>query len=101
MSEYSMPTTALGDIVLFYPHEGAKPTPAVVTAAASRTVTLWLLSGSGSERPSVHHLTDPGVHEFPDWKRYGFWEARPKDPQISILSEKVALLESKVGGKKG
>lgn len=101
MTEFTMPKVSLGDIVLFYVHEGATPVPAIVTTSASRTLTLWVLANGGVEKPSVHHLTDPGVQEFPDWKRYGYWEHRPKDPALSILSEKLALLESKVGGKKG
>lgn len=97
-----MPEAALGEIVLFHVHEGATPVPAIVTATGSRTVTLWVLGGG--ERPSVHHTTDPGVNEFPDWKRYGYWAHRPKDPAMAILSEKVSLLEKKLAAlapKKG
>lgn len=101
-----MPTAELGDIVFFYPHEGATAIPAFVTVKASRTLTLWALAGEqgGVVKPSVHHTTDPGVNEFPDWKRYGYWEHKPKDPAISILSEKLSLLEKKlaaVAPKKG
>ncbi len=92
---YEMPTAELGDIVLFYAHEGATPVPAIVAVKASRTLTLC-----GVVKPSVHHLTDPGVNEFPDWKRYGYWEHKAKDPTISILSEKVSLLEKKVPAPK-
>jgi hypothetical protein len=102
MSSYEMPKAELGDIVLYYPHEGATPVPAIVAVTASRTLTLWAIAGElgGVVKPSVHHLTDPGVNEFPDWKRYGYWEHRPKDPQISILSEKLALLEKKLPAPK-
>jgi hypothetical protein len=47
-------------------------------------------------KPSVHHVTDEGVQEFPEWKRYGFWDHRPKDPKIALLSERVSLLEKKL-----
>jgi len=95
---YEMPTAELGDIVLFYAHEGASPVPAIVAVKASRTLTLWAIAGElgGVVKPSVHHLTDPGVNEFPDWKRYGYWEHKAKDPTMSILSEKVSLLEKKI-----
>jgi hypothetical protein len=95
---YEMPKADLGDIVLFYAHEGATPVPAIVSVTASRTLTLWAIAGElgGVVKPSVHHLTDPGVNEFSDWKRYGYWEHKPKDPSMSILSEKVSLLEKKV-----
>ena len=91
---YEMPTAELGDTVLYYAHEGATPTPAVVTTAASRTLTLWCFGGDS--KFSVHHVSDPGVNEFPEWKRYGLWAHRPKDPAMAILSEKVALLEKKL-----
>ena len=95
---YEMPKADLGDIVLFYAHEGATPVPAIVSVTASRTLTLWAIAGElgGVVKPSVQHLNDPGVNEFPDWKRYGYWEHKAKDPSMSILSEKVSLLEKKV-----
>lgn len=98
MSEYQMPAVALGDWVLFYPHADAEPNIGLVTKASSRTVTLWVIAPGigGVEKPSVHHVTDPGVNEFSDWKRYGFWEVKPRDPKVSILAEKVALLERKL-----
>lgn len=91
-----MPTAELGDWVLFRAHEGADPVPAMVTKASQRTLTLWALAPGygGVEKPSVHHVTDPGVNEFPAWKDYGFWEHKPQ--KNAILAEKVALLERKV-----
>lgn len=98
MSEYQMPSVELGDWVLFYPHVGADPNIGLVTRASSRTVTLWVIAPGigGTEKTSVHHVSDPGVNDFPDWKVYGFWEAKPRDPKMSILAEKVALLERKL-----
>lgn len=95
---YEMPTAELGDLVLYYVHEGATPVPAIVSVKASRTLTLWAIAGEygGAVKTSVHHTSDPGVNEFPDWKRYGFWDHRPKDPTLSILSEKVSLMEKKL-----
>lgn len=98
MSSYEMPKADLGDIVLFYAHEGATPVPAIVAVTASRTLTLWAIAGElgGVVKPSVHHVSDPGVNEFPDWKRYGYWDHKPADPKLAILSEKVSLLERKL-----
>jgi hypothetical protein len=94
---WEMPKAATGDWVLFYAHLDAEPLPAVVTAASARTVSLAVFGAGGPvEKPSVHHVTDPGVKEFPDWRRYGFWEAK-RNPTESILSERVSLLEKKVG----
>lgn len=102
MSEFTMPTAELGEWVLFYSHEGAPPVPALVTQVSSRTLHLWAVSPNygGVDKTSVHHLTDPGVNDFPDWKRYGYWEHKAKDPTLSILSERVAALERRLGAKK-
>lgn len=95
---YEMPKAEVGEIVLFMPHEGAPPCPALVCKASSRTLTLYAMSGESgvSIKPSVHHITDEGVNEFPEWKKYGLWEHKAKDPRISLLSERVALLEKKL-----
>lgn len=95
---YEMPQADLGEWVLFYAHEGAQPVPALVSSVSDRTLTLWAVAPGygGAEKPSVHHLSDPGVAEFPDWKRYGYWDHKPRDPRISQLSERVALLEKKL-----
>lgn len=103
MSDFKMPTAELGDFVLYYRHEGAAPVPALVTNVSSRTLTLWAIAPGygGNEKPSVHHLTDPGVQEFPAWAEYGFWDYKPSNPKLAILSEKVALLERKVAELEG
>lgn len=103
---YQMPAAEVGEIVLFRAHAGADPTPAIVCKVGSRTLTLMAMSGELGfvGKSSVHHVTDEGVEEFPEWKRYGFWEHRPDDPRISILSEKLAMLEKRVAAvapKKG
>jgi hypothetical protein len=106
MSEFAMPAAQVGDQVLFLAHENAAIQPAFVVEASARTLTLWALSGAygGTLKPSVHHMDDPGVHEFPEWKRYGYWKPLPANPQIAILAEKVSLLEKKMAAlspKKG
>jgi len=96
MSDYVMPTAELGDWVLYRAHDGAETVPTVVTKVSQRTLTLWALAPGygGNEKPSVHHVTDPGVNEFPAWKDYGNWEHKPQ--KNAILSEKVAHLERRV-----
>jgi hypothetical protein len=101
MTDFAMPKADLGDFVQYYRHEGAEPNVGIVTAVSSRTLTLWVIAPGygGVERPSVHHVTDPGVDEFPAWKEYGSWDVkRGKD---AILSEKVALLEKKLADLEG
>lgn len=96
MTEFQMPSADVGDWVLFRAHEGAETIPAMVTRVSQRTLTLWAVAPGygGTEKPSVHHVTDPGVADFPAWKEYGFWEHKPT--KNAILAEKVALLEKKV-----
>lgn len=104
MSEpYQMPAAELGDFVLYYRHEGAAPVPALVTGVSQRVLTLWAIAPGygGTEKPSVHHLSDPGVEEFPAWKEYGYWDHKPANPKLAILSEKVALLERKLADLEG
>ena len=95
---YEMPKAEVGEIVLFQVHEGAPHVPAIVCKASARTLTLYAMSGEAGViiRPSVHHISDEGVNEFPEWKRYGFWEHRPRDPKFTLLSERVSLLEKKL-----
>tara|TARA_Y100001938_G_C8096508_1_gene438543 strand:+ start:558 stop:899 length:342 start_codon:yes stop_codon:yes gene_type:complete len=102
---YIMPEATLGDQVYYYRHADANPELAWVTDVASRTLTLWVLTpnGGGTDRFSVHHYDDPGVLDFPAWKDYGFWKARPATKE-ALLSERIAALEKKVaalGTKKG
>lgn len=103
---YEMPKADVGEIVLFYVHENADPVPALVCKAGSRTLNLFAMSGELGVmlKPSVHHVTDEGVNEFPEWKKYGLWEHRAKDPAVAILSERVSMLEKKLAAlspKKG
>jgi|GEM_PF-1114144 hypothetical protein len=98
MTDYQMPAVSLGDWVYFYAHENADPTIALVSKVGRRALELWAISPGygGTDKPSVHHKDDPGFNEFPAWKETGAWEHRPDDPRISILSERVALLEKKI-----
>ena len=98
MSDYVMPEAKLGDMVRFYSHEGASPVMAFVTDASSRTLTLWAVvpGYGGVEKTSVHHLSDPGLTEFPAWKETGLWDAMPSDPRLAMLSERVSMLEKRL-----
>lgn len=99
---YDMPLVDVGEIVLFRPHAGADAVPAIVCKVGSRTVNLFAMSGDLGVvlKPSVHHTTDEGVEEFPEWKKYGFWEHKQADPRLAILSERVSMLEKKLAAPK-
>lgn len=98
MSEYQMPSVELGDFVYFYPHPGAEPEIAQVIKPGARAVTLWVNAPGfgGMERTSVHHKDDPGITENAEWAKLGAWEHKPRDSRITILAEKVSLLERKL-----
>jgi len=96
--DYQMPQAELGDFVFFYPHPGAEPEIAQVIKTGARALTLWVTAPGfgGMERTSVHHKDDPGIVENAEWARLGAWEHKPKDSRLSVLSEKVSLLERKL-----
>lgn len=97
-----MPAVGVGDSVIFHSHEGSEPVMAFVTRVGRETVELWALSPGygGVEKPSVHHKDDPRLAESAEWRRYGTWEHRPRDPRIAQLSERLSALEKAVGGNK-
>lgn len=99
---YQMPAVGVGDSVLFYPHEGADAVMAFVTRVGRETVELWALSPGygGVEKPSVHHKDDPRLADNVEWRRYGTWDHRPRDPRIAQLSERLSALEASVKGNK-
>lgn len=98
---YKMPAAEIGDWVLYRPHQDADPIPAMVTKVSSRTLTMWALAPGfgGIDRFSVHHQSDPGLQEFPEWKTTGTWEHRRS--VHAVLSEKIAALERKVAELEG
>jgi len=98
---YKMPPAEIGEWVLFRPHQDADAIPAMVTKVSSRTLTVWALSPGfgGIDRFSVHHQSDPGLQEFPEWKVTGTWEHRRS--QHAILAEKLSALERKVAELEG
>lgn len=98
MDDFTMPEVALGDFVLYYPHQQAEPNIAQVIRAGRSAVTLWVMSPGygGVERPSVHHVDDPGIRDNQEWAKAGAWAHRQQDSRLSILSEKVALLEKRL-----
>jgi hypothetical protein len=98
---YQMPAAEVGDWVLFYPHQDADSIPAMVTKVSSRTLTLWAIAPGygGIDRFSVHHKSDPGLQEFPEWKTTGLWEHRRS--QHAILAEKLASLEKRLAEVEG
>jgi len=103
MTAWKMPDVNLGDTVLFRAHEGAEASMAFVTKVGRETLELWALSPGygGVEKTSVHHADDPRLQESVQWKEYGTWEHRPRDPKIAMLSERLSALERDLGVKKG
>lgn len=100
--DWTMPEVQVGDTVLYRSHDGAEAQMAFVSRVGKETVELWALAPGygGAEKPSVHHKDDPRLSSSVEWKRYGIWEHRPRDPRIAQLSERLSALEAAVRGNK-
>lgn len=96
MTSYEQPKAELGEWVLFRQHEGADQVPAMVSKVSQRTLTLWAISPGygGNDKFSVHHVTDPGLNEFPEWKTYGTWEKRAS--KEALVHERMAAMEKRL-----
>lgn len=95
---WAMPHVELGQTVHYFAHEGAAPTMAFVTKVGKDALDLWALAPGygGVDKPSVRHTDDPRLEGHSEWKKYGTWLPAAKDPMVSILSEKNAVLERRV-----
>jgi hypothetical protein len=102
MMSWEVPSVNVGDTVHYYPHEGAEPVMAFVTKVGKDTLELWALSPGygGVERPSVRHKEDPRLADSTQWKAFGVWEHRPRDPRFAQLFERLSALEAAVKGNK-
>jgi|TARA_B100000085_G_scaffold275083_1_gene292537 hypothetical protein len=103
MINFEMPAVEMGDFINYTAHEDAIPNLGIVTEVSSRSIKCWVIvpDYGGIEKYSVHHKDDPGLEEFPEWKRFGMWFPKKPDAQIAVLSEKLALLEKKIGVLEG
>lgn len=103
MSDFQMPDVKLGDWVYYYAHDGAEPSVGLVQKVGQGTLVLWVIAPGygGVERPSVHHKDDPRMLENPEWRQYGMWAHKPRDPQMAILSERVSGLERRLEALEG
>lgn len=101
MSAYAMPEAKITEWVLYYPHEGSQAFPAMVTKVGTNCLTLWVLSPGygGQDRFSVHHKTDPGLAQFPEWAKAGVWEHA--NNRHAVLSERVSALEKRIAELEG
>lgn len=99
---WEMPEANLGDTVIYRAHEGAVGSMAFVAKVGKDTLELWVLSPGygGVDKPSVHHKDDPRLADQREWKKFGTWEHRPRDPRLAILTERVSALEKAIQGNK-
>lgn len=99
---WAFPEVAVGDTVLYYSHDGAEPQMAFVSKVGKDTLELWALTPGygGVEKPSVRHKDDPRLGDSTEWRKFGTWVHRPRDPRIAQLSERVSILEKAVQGNK-
>lgn len=100
--EWKFPEANVGDTVLYLSHDGAEPQMAFVSKVGKDTLELWALTPGygGVEKPSVRHQDDPRLGDSAEWRKFGTWTHRPRDPRIAQLSERVSILEKAVQGNK-
>ena len=99
---WQVPEVSVGDTVLFRSHEGAEAQMAFVSRIGKDTLELWALTPGygGVDKTSVRHKDDPRLADSVEWKKFGTWEHRPRDPRIAQLSERLSALENAVKGNK-
>lgn len=102
MMSWEMPEVHVGDTVLYRAHEGASPQMAFVARVGKDALELWALAPGygGTDKPSVRHKDDPRLADSVEWKKFGTWEHRPRDPKLAMLSERLSALEAAVKGNK-
>ena len=100
--EWKMPEVNVGDTVLYRAHEGSVPQMAFVAKVGQDTLELWALSPGygGVDKSSVRHKDDPRLETSVEWKKFGIWEHRARDPRLAQLSERLSALEKAVQGNK-
>jgi hypothetical protein len=103
MISYDMPKVELGDFINYIAHEDAAPNIGIVTEVSTRSIKCWVIvpDYGGIEKYSVHHKDDPGLEEFTEWKRFGMWFPKKQNTELAVFSEKLALLEKKIGVLEG
>jgi len=99
---WQVPEVQVGDTVLYRSHENAEPQMAFVSRVGKDTLELWALTPGygGAEKSSVRHKDDPRLADSVEWKKFGTWESRPRDPRLAQLSERLSALENAVKGNK-
>jgi hypothetical protein len=99
---WDMPEVQLGDTVIYRAHADAAGEMAFVSKLGKDALTLWVLSPGygGSDKTSVRHKDDPRLDDSAEWRKFGTWEHKKRDPRIAQLSERLSALEKSVQGNK-
>jgi hypothetical protein len=101
---WTMPTPAIGDIVLFSTdiHTFSNPTIGfVIQHPGDSTVRILTFTPHGwVDRPSVHHKDDPAIHGDHGWADLGVWDFAPITTAVykaaaAAAKEKVNSVASK------
>jgi hypothetical protein len=97
MSEYTQPEVKLGDAVYWYndPTNIGEPTLGwICRRPGSQTVTILVFAPNIGflEKPSVRHVSDPGLQENPSWRQWGCWDFSEQTKIMGKLSAATADL---------
>ncbi|MGI9448267.1 MAG: hypothetical protein ACR2NI_11495 [Pirellulales bacterium] len=95
---FEMPEVQLGDQVVFWEHYKKTDDPVnawVARRPGKNTVYLMIFSESfgWTERPSVRHISDPGLKERTEWAKHGAWEEHETTKTVRELREMLPQLK--------
>ena len=96
---FEMPEVQLGDQVIFYEHYSQTQDPVnawVARRPGKNTVYLMIFSESfgWTERPSVRHITDPGLKERTEWAKSGAWVEHETTKVVREVKEMLPQLKA-------
>jgi hypothetical protein len=105
--QFTPPHIELGDLVLY--HENPTNTSNPVLGWVCRqpgTFTTYVLIFSPDqgfvEKPSVRHISDPGLQTNAAWRQWGAWEEHPTTSllrRLTTLMPQLTALLARNGGK--
>lgn len=78
-AQYKQPEVALGDSVYWYHDPSSLSEPVlgwICRRPGSQTVSVLVFAPNVGflEKPSVRHVTDPGLRNNPSWRQWGCWD---------------------------
>ena len=102
--DFLPPEISLGDLILYHSNPQNPQSPNmgwVPRRPGKHTISCLVFTENAGfvEKPSVRHLSDPGLQDNADWRQAGAWELHPTTETLrkfkSLLPRIVGLLDRK------